>query len=407
MTLFTVLFLILLYALVLPYIGLMLMVVVGLYRVKKRPHNPATPFVSVIIPAHNEEDKLAATLQSLSQQAYEGNVEFVIVNDRSTDATEQIIQRFVDSDSRFKLINIAEPSRRLAPKVNAVDTGIKASTGAIILASDADCQYPTGWVAGMVSHFEDDVAMVVGYVETTRPYKAENWVQRFEATDWFTLILTSRSLTHFGWKFASSANNQGYRRSAFEAIGGFGASGRAPSGDEDLLTQRMGRLPGMRVVFASSQDVRVLTKPVPNLVGLLRQRRRWVSRYHHVMHYHPGFITSIAILGFQSIMLTLGVVLSLFIPALAPWVFGLWAFKLAVEFYGMGMGTRQLERPDLYGATTVVWALLHPLFIATVVIWSFLKPGAWHAGANHYRRRFFKRQLREFGRKVKHSLVRQ
>ena len=407
MTLFTVLFLTLLYALVLPYIALMLMVIVGMYRVKRRPHSPATPSVSVIIPAHNEEDKLAATLKSLSRQVYEGSVEFVIVNDRSTDATEQIIQRFVDSDARFKRVTITEPSRRLAPKVNAVDTGIKASTGEIILASDADCQYPTGWVAGMVSHFEEDVAMVVGYVETTRPYKSENWVQRFEAADWFTLILTSRSLTHFGWKFASSANNQGYRRSAFEAIGGFGASGRAPSGDEDLLTQRMGRLPGMRVVFASSQEVRVLTKPVPDLVGLLRQRRRWVSRYHHVMHYHPGFITSIAILGFQSIMLTLGVVLSLFVPALAPWVLGLWALKLAVEFYGMGLGTKQLERPDLYGATTVVWALLHPLFIATVVVWSFLKPGAWYAGANHYRRRFFKRRLREFGRKVKHSLVRQ
>ena len=68
------------------------MVVVGLYRVKQRPYTSATPSVSVIIPAHNEEDKLTATLESLSKQVYAGQVEFVIVNDRSTDATEQIIQ---------------------------------------------------------------------------------------------------------------------------------------------------------------------------------------------------------------------------------------------------------------------------------------------------------------------------
>ena len=402
------LFIVLLYALMLPYIGLMLMVIVGLYRAKRRPYNAATPSVSVLIPAHNEEEKLAQTLQSLSNQVYEGDLEFVIVNDRSTDTTKAIIERFVAQDERFKLVNVSEPSRRFAPKVNAVNIGIEASQGEIIVASDADCQYKPSWVSGMVSHFEDDVAMVVGYVESTPPNGAKNLVQLFEAIDWFTLIMTSRSLTHFGWKFASSANNQAYRRSAFEAIGGFGASGRAPSGDEDLLTQRMGKLPGMRVVFASEPEVRVLTQPTPHLMGLLRQRRRWVSRYHHTVHYHPAFLTSIAIFGFSSIALCLGIICSFFIPALAPWVFGLWAFKLAVELYGMNIGTEQLERRDFwgeYGERTLFWALLHPFFIAFVVLWSFFKPGAWYAGAESYRRRFARRRIREFKRKVKANLL--
>ncbi|MCA9836775.1 MAG: glycosyltransferase [Trueperaceae bacterium] len=399
-------FIILLYALVLPYIALMLMVIVGMYRAKNRPLSDKQPRVSVIIPAHNEEDKLAATLESLSKQDYP-RLEFVIVNDRSKDATEAIIQSFAAKDKRFKLVNVLAPSRRLAPKVNAVNTGIQNSSGEIIVASDADCQYPEGWVAGMVSHFEEDVAMVVGYVESTRAGKAKNWVERFESTDWFTLMLVARSLTHFGWKFASSANNQAYRRSAFEAIGGFGASGRAPSGDEDLLTQRMGRLPGMRVVFASTPETRVLTKPVPNLLALLKQRKRWVSRYHHTLHYHPAFMASIGVLGFQSIFLSIAVLLTPFIDALVPWVFGIWLAKLAVELYGMNLGTRQLERRDLWGngLVTLNWAFLHPFFIATVSIWSFIKPGAWYAGARSYRKRFLRRRIREFGRKVKSSLV--
>jgi cellulose synthase/poly-beta-1,6-N-acetylglucosamine synthase-like glycosyltransferase len=402
---FVTVFVILLYALMLPYMGLMVMVIVGAFRAQKRPISRERPSVSVIIPAHNEEDKLEATLTSLSKQQYRGRLEFVIVNDRSRDATEAIIQKFVAADSRFKLVNVLEPSRRFAPKVNAVNTGIHTSSGDIIIASDADCQYPARWVTSMVSHFEPDVAMVVGYVESTRAGTAKNWVERFESTDWFSLMLTSRSLTHFGWKFASSANNQAYRRSAFEAIGGFGASGRAPSGDEDLLTQRMGKLPGMRVVFASTKDSRVLTRPVPSALALLKQRRRWVSRYHHTLHYHPAFMTSIGVFGFSSVMLSLGVILTPFIPALDPWVYGLWAVKLGIEMYGMGLGTEQLERRDLWGLTTFVWALLHPFFIATVVIWSLLKPGAWYAGARSYRRRFFKRQVREFGRKVRNSIV--
>ena len=391
-------FLVLLYALVVPYIGLMLMVVAGLFRRNARPFNPAIPSVSVIIPAHNEEDKLGATLASLAGQRYDGELEFVIVNDRSVDATPDIIRSFVEGDARFRLVNVLEPSRRLSPKVNAVNIGIASSTGEVILTSDADCQYPTSWVSGMVSHFEEDVAMVVGYVESTQPGDGAGAVQRFESTDWLSLMLTSMALTHFGWKFASSANNQGYRRSAFEAIGGFGASGRAPSGDEDLLTQRMGRLQAGRIVFASDPSIRVLTQPMPTAFTLLNQRRRWVSRYHHAMHYHPAFWLSIFTLGFQSIFLSAGVLLSPFFPSIAPYVFGLWAVKLAVEFYGMYIGTRMMGRRDLWGVTTLTWALLHPFFIATVVIWSLIKTGEWKAGAQGYRRRFVKRQLREIRR---------
>lgn len=391
----------LLYALALPYLGLMIVVIVGMYRAKRRPVSCATPSVSVIIPAHNEAAKLPDTLASLAQQRYAGELEFVIVNDRSTDATEQIIREFAARDSRFKLVTVAAPSRRLAPKVNAVNCGIQASRGEIILTSDADCSYPPGWIAGMVSHFADDVAMVVGYVETSRYGQAKGFSQRFETTDWFALMLVARSLTHFGWKFASSANNQAYRRSAFEAIGGFGAAGRAPSGDEDLLTQRMARLPGMRVVFASSPETRVLTQPMPNFWAFLRQRRRWVSRYHHIMHYHPAFLVSIAILGFQSILLSLTTLLALAIPGLRMWVGAIWAAELAVESYGLWLGTAQLKRQDLRGGSSLIWMLLHPFVIALVVIWSLIKPGAWYAGARDVRGRFWRRRVRELKRKVK------
>lgn len=399
-------FLVPLYLLVIPYIGLMLMVIVGMFRAQRRPHTDATPSVSVVIPAHNEEDKLGSTLASLSEQHYSGEVEFVIVNDRSIDATGAIIDRFVESDPRFRRLDVTAPSRRFAPKVNAVDHGIQGSSGTIIITSDADCLYPEGWIQGLVSHFEPDVAMVIGHVETTQPGDDVGPVQRFEAIDWLSLMLTARSLTHFGWKFASTANNQAYRRSAFEAIGGFGAGGRAPSGDEDVLTQRIGRLEGVRVVFASAPETRVLTQPMPSLGAFLNQRRRWVSRYHHVVHYHPAFLASIGTLGFQSIMLSLAVLLTPFFPALAPYVFGLWAVKLAVEFTGMYIGTGQLGRRDMWGWQTAMWALLHPFFIATISIWSFIKSGEWKAGAQSYRRRFFKRQWREWRRKVKSSLVR-
>ena len=391
----------LLYLLALPYVGLMLLAFVGLFRTGREPRTRERPAVTVVIPAHDEEDKLGATLASLSAQRYPGPAEFMIVDDRSTDGTAEVIRAAARRDPRIRPLRVREPSKRLSPKVNAVRTGIQASSGEIIVTSDADCQYPEGWLEGMVAHFAPGVTMVVGYVESTRAGAAQRWLHLFESIDWFSLMLVSRSLTRFGWKFASSANNQAYRRDAFEAAGGFGAPGRAPSGDEDLLTQRLGRLPNSRIVFASRPETRVLTRPIASWGALLRQRRRWVSRYHHVMHYHPGFLASIAVLGFQSIAIAAAVVATPFVPALAPWVAGVWALEIAVMLAGLWVGTRQLDRRDLFGPQALGWALLHPFFIGTIVVWSLAKSGEWRAGADGYRRRFWVRRWREFKRRLR------
>lgn len=399
----TTVFVSLLSLLVLPYIGLMLLVLVGMFRRPERPSSPERPSVSVVIPAHNEEDDLGATLASLAEQRYPGAIEFVVVDDRSEDATAAIVRDFAERDPRFRLVQITESSRRLAPKVNAVNEGIAASGGAIIVTSDADCLYPAGWVEGLVDHFAPGVAMVVGYVEASRRDERLSFRRRFESCDWLTLMLSSRSLLRFGFAFASSANNQAYRRAAFEAASGFGVAGRAPSGDEDLLVQRLARHGD--VVFAETPETRVLTRAMPSWLALLRQRRRWVSRYHHPMQYKPAFFAGIALLGAQSLALAVAFLLLPLWPALTPWVLGLWAFKLLVEVVTMGLGTRQFDRPDLWPLSTLGWALLHPFFIGFVSVWSLLRPGAWHAGAYGYRRRWLQRRWRTFKRKLRSALL--
>ena len=393
----------LLWILAVPWLGLLMLVLAGVIaRPAPRRVWPASwPSVSVIVPAHDEERSLPATLASLSAQRYRGPLEIVVVDDRSTDGTAAVVERFTASDPRIRLVRVVAPGRRLSPKVHAVDHGIRASDGEIILTTDADCTFDTGWVETMVSYFAPDVAMVTGYVHSTTPADPGGPVQRFDAVDWLTLMLTSRSLAHFGWALASSANNQAYRRSAFHAAGGFGASGRAPSGDEDLFVQRIGRLPGWRVVFADDAAARVRTEPTGSLAELLRQRRRWVSRYHHVLHYHPWFLGGIVILGAHSVALAAALLNLPFAPWATPFVLGEWALVWLVQLIGLRLGSAQLGRRDLWGWPAVLWALLHPAFIATVSLWSLIQPGDWGSGSPGYRRRFLRRRLREVGRKLR------
>jgi cellulose synthase/poly-beta-1,6-N-acetylglucosamine synthase-like glycosyltransferase len=388
--------LVVLYALVVPYLLLMLLVVVGILRREGPGPDPAAeepaewPSVDVILPARDEAEGLPAVLTSLTDQDYPGRFTVWVVDDRSRDGTAAVARGVAARDARVRVLRVELPSCRYAPKVNAVMRGVHAGDGEWIVTTDADCVHPRGWLRALLRHRARDVVMVLGHVDTAAPRRARGLLGRVEALDWTSLMLTSRALVRFGWSFASSANNQAYPRSAFDAVGGFGVAARAPSGDEDLLAQRLGRLRGGRFVFTDHPDARVVTAPQPSWAAFLAQRRRWVSRYQHLQQYRPAFLIGIALLGLQSLALATALLALPLWPAAAAAVLGLWAAKLGVETVGMHLGLARLGRRDLMGWPVLAWAALHPFMIATALVWSLLAPGSWRAGARGYRRRLLR-----------------
>lgn len=61
------------------------------------------PFISVLIPARDEEENIGKCLDCLTRQDYP-NFEVLVLDDRSTDFTASIVQRVADGDSRVRLI---------------------------------------------------------------------------------------------------------------------------------------------------------------------------------------------------------------------------------------------------------------------------------------------------------------
>ncbi|MFO8151139.1 MAG: glycosyltransferase [Trueperaceae bacterium] len=406
--------LVVLTALVVPYLALMLLIALGMrWPTAPAPAVRRWPSVDVVVAARDEEVRLPATLAALRALDYPGVLRVIVVDDRSSDATAQVVRAARLRDPRLSLVEVRRSSRRMAPKVHAVATGVRAGSGEIVLTTDADCVVDPGWARAMVAPFADPrVVWTLGSVTTRRPGEARGFRERFEAIDWLSLMLVSRSLSRLGWSLASSANAQAYRRSAFEAVGGFGLAGRAPSGDEDLLAQRLGRLPRTRSVFVDEPAARVITAPMPSWRRLIDQRRRWVSRYQHVDQYHRGFWLAITLLGVQSLALSLALLSLPFVPGAAGTVLGLWGAKLAIEVPGMRVGMRLLGRPDLVGGV-LGWALLHPFFISLALVASLLRPvprrglapgdahASWRmpAAASGYRRRLWRARWRRWRRR--------
>jgi cellulose synthase/poly-beta-1,6-N-acetylglucosamine synthase-like glycosyltransferase len=256
----------------------------------------ATPFVSVIVAARNEETALPALLSALQSQSYP-QIEILIVNDRSTDQTARIVADAAVKQSRIRLVNIVERSEILPPKKNALTVAIQQSRGEIICLTDADCIPPSAWVERLVEYFEPEVGMVAGF----SPYNVSEKVRaEFSAFQKvlvnfvrFEEILTSflaASCSHSGFPWLCSGRNLAYRREVFDAVGGFSSSRGSVSGDDDLLLQAVRSKTRWKIVYALEEHTFVPTTPPTTATGFLHQRLRHFSDGKYYLLSVQGFL---------------------------------------------------------------------------------------------------------------------
>jgi len=129
-----------------------LVIAVGVVRVirtvpilgrSKAPDPPRWPKVSVIIPACNEGADLEEAMRSKLAEDYP-DVEFVLVDDRSTDDTGAIVDRMAAEDARVSPLHITHLPSGWLGKLHAMHQGLRAARGEWLLFSDADIRFTPG-----------------------------------------------------------------------------------------------------------------------------------------------------------------------------------------------------------------------------------------------------------------------
>ncbi|MEJ7615484.1 MAG: glycosyltransferase family 2 protein [Pyrinomonadaceae bacterium] len=99
------------------------------------------PLVSILVPARNEEHRvISACLSSMANQDYP-NLEIIAVNDRSTDATGDMLRRTALKDPRIQIIDGVEPPPGWLGKPHALAQAWRVARGEWVLATDADMIY--------------------------------------------------------------------------------------------------------------------------------------------------------------------------------------------------------------------------------------------------------------------------
>lgn len=238
-----------------------------------------TTFISVIIPARNEEDNIGALLETLLAQDYPASLyEVIVVDDHSTDRTADVVQSV--RDPRVRLLCLAdhlEPGERLnAYKKKAIDTAITHSLGSLIVTTDADCLVGPRWLRLLAAYYEERhpvfIAAPVAYMDET------SFLKVFQSLDFMTLQgITGASVYRKVHTMCNGAN-LAYSKAVFHEVGGFKNIDAIASGDDMLLMHKMYRRYPDRVAFLKSPGAIVRTAPMPTWKAFFNQRIRWASK---------------------------------------------------------------------------------------------------------------------------------
>ena len=350
------------------YAGSLFYFIIGLSKEDNSPNNIDTPPVSVIIAVRNGEKNINRLLNSLKNQTYNGEMEFIIVDDESTDKTVNIIQKFTQMDPRFKYLSSKGGDQKLTYKKRALDSGIKNAQFEHLLFTDIDCIIQYLWVENMMLSFTDETDYLIGYSEAV---DATTSASKFQKADFFMLLSAARGMANNKSAWACTGQNQGYRKSLYSAVGGFSQITEQLQGDDSLFLLLCRKAKNINVNFANSPGSFVISRPELTWIAFLKQRIRWAGDSKVFWKFNlPFYFTSIAtfILNMGIIVMPLIYGFTIFLDS---WYMNILLIKFIAEYILIIMGGKAFHR-QFSLINFLQWYIIQPLYVAVVSVGSIL-----------------------------------
>lgn len=241
------------------------------------------PFVSIFVPAHNEEDSIESTIVYLATQLnYPDHCyEILVINDGSTDATGEILSQLqVRFPSKLRVLTVVDNRG----KAHGYNIALGYARGEFILSNDADTKPETDALWKYMSYFKreggQNVGAVTGNMLVSNRTTLTALVQMNELNSIVGMI--KRSQMAYGGLFAFSGANTMYRKAAVFDVGGF----QAEQPTEDIAIAWDMQTNGWQALFAP--HIRFFLDMPETLRAMFKQRRRWASGGIYVLLTKTG-----------------------------------------------------------------------------------------------------------------------
>ncbi len=344
----------------------------GLFFLKPGMNNRKL-LVSVVVAARNEQATIGDCLASLLNQSYPSDqYEIIIVNDRSTDRTGAIIREYQQQSDRIKLIEVTDLPPGIAPKKHALELGIRAAQGEIILTTDADCTPQPGWIEGMVRYFEPDVGLVAGF-SPIEPNGRETLFSRLLKLDSLSLAAVAAGSIGRNAPLTCNGRNLAYRKETFVSVAGFKQIQNLISGDDDLFLHLVTQRTNWRVRYAIDPATIVVTRPPLSLRQFVNQRIRHASKGRY---YSWRLKVLLALIYIFNLCLLILLPMGLFHENCVRLLIACWLAKGMSEFRLLQRFTQMVGYKNALAIFPLA-ALLHVPYVVVFGLWGQFGSFQW------------------------------
>jgi cellulose synthase/poly-beta-1,6-N-acetylglucosamine synthase-like glycosyltransferase len=323
-------------------------------------------FISILIPARNEEDTVLKCIDSILKNTYPKNLyEIIVIDDHSEDNTPQLVTEKSRESINVRLIQLIKYiklAENQPYKKRAIEAAIGEAQGNLIVTTDADCIVSENWLMMIAAFYETQgkrfIAAPVCFHEEQSAF------ERFQSLDYIGMMGITGAGVQGRFTHMCNGANLAYDKKLFYEVGGFKGIDHISSGDDMLLMQKVARRFPKELGFLKNIKATVFTKAKPTIKDFIHQRTRWASKSSSYIEFFTVFQLATVYIFCCNIVLSL--LLSTLYDLKFFIIFILSALvKIIADYTFLKIITRFFKREDLM-SPFITPQLLHVIYIIFV-----------------------------------------
>ncbi len=224
------------------------------------------PFVTIAIPAFNEEKGIIDTLNSAIKLDYpKEKMEILVMNDGSIDKTRQVVETFIESNKEYLVRLYNQENRGKGASLNVL---LSKSGGEIFIPFDADSIIREDAIKKLLPVFEEgeEIAAVLPLMKVWQP---KTWIQKIQWAEYMFNLFYKKLMSSLDCISVAPGPFSAYRKSLLEKVGGFSENNLT----EDLEISL--RLQKYHYKIVQVFNTEVYTKAPTTFKAFYAQRNRW------------------------------------------------------------------------------------------------------------------------------------
>lgn len=247
---------------------------------KRKDHKPATILLnaqtlSIIIPFRNEAKRILPLLNSILEIQSSINLEFLFVDDHSTDETSNTIRNhpsFQKFNCKLLQLSVNETGKK-----SAIIIGVESATYPIVLTTDADCQFQEKTIDTLMQEYlQNEANFCIGpvFFKTSN----SNPLQCYQKIENTCLVALGLYQFKSGKPTMANGANLMFNKEIFLKLNPFKSNQNIAGGDDIFALEAFYNFNSLKVISVSNPESAIYTNVVENINDFWQQRVRWIRK---------------------------------------------------------------------------------------------------------------------------------